>query len=303
MDPIISVIIPVNNAEETIEKTLLSFKKQTHLNFDIIIVDDNSTDKSYDIVKKHTKNILRNKTKKGPAITRNKGIRHAKTEIIAFIDADCIATPNWLNNVLKEFQNKNIQVIAGNTKIPKSTFIGDSISALGFPGGANAGFENMWHVSKEGFTNHITSCNFAAKKEIFKKYGLFDESFPLAGGEDPELSYRLSKNGVKIKYCPDVLVYHEPRNELSSFIKWMIYRGRSNYYFKKKVGKVENFIKLRVWSSKNIIKKFLFDPKIVLIIPLLFLSFILQQLGYVTEYINTSFAHKRKNELFFYEKK
>lgn len=286
MTPKISVIIPMNNSENSIENILLSLKKQTCQNFDIIIIDDNSTDNSYNIAKKYTKNIIRNKTKNGPAIARNKGIKHANTEILAFIDADCIATSNWICNILKEFQNKNTQVIQGNTRIPKSTFIGDSISALGFPGGANAGFENMWHVSKEGFTDHITSCNFATNNEVFAKYGLFDETFPLAGAEDTELSYRLSKNGVKIKYCPEVLIFHEPRKELLSFMKWMVYRGRSNYYFKKKVGKVRNFVRLRLWSSKNVLKIFLFDRKIILIIPLLLLSFVLQQIGYVFENLN-----------------
>ena len=286
-----TVIMPVHNAEKTILKSLKSISSQLKENCELIIVDDDSTDLTEKIIKDFFNSLnydfkftlLENKKKSGPAVTRNKGIKSSKGKYITFIDSDCVASKNWFSSIKRNFEGDITSAIMGNTKIPKSTLIGDSISALGFPGGANAGFENMWHVSKEGFTDHITSCNFAAKKEVFEKYGLFDESFPLAGGEDPELSYRLSKNGVKIKYCPDVLVYHEPRKELLSFIKWMIYRGRSNYYFKKKVGKVGNFVKLRLWSSKNIIKKFLFDQKIILIIPLLFLSFILQQIGYMWE--------------------
>jgi len=171
----------------------------------------------------------------------------------------------------------------GNIKIPKSTFLGDSISALGFPGGGSVGFDKIWRVDAEGYTNHITSCNFAAQREIFHKYGMFDESFPFPGGEDPELSYRWTRKGVKIKYCPDIIVYHKPRKNLKSFIRWMIIRGRSSYLFKQKVDEVGSFIGLRIWSTKNIIKKFAFTPNIILILPLILLSFALQYWGLVLQ--------------------
>ena len=283
MSPKISVIIPVYNYAKHLKKTLNSIKNQSFKDFEIIVVDDCSTDDSLKVAKEFTKKVYVNKKNSGPAKTRNEGIKNAKGEIIAFTDSDCIASKDWLKNIVKEFQIKNTQVVMGNTKIPKSTFMGDSISALGFPGGANAGFENMWKVDKNGYTDHITSCNFAVKKEIFEKYGVFDESFPLAGGEDPELSHRWNNNGVLIRYCKNVLINHEPRTSFKSFSKWMIYRGRSNYYFKKKVGKVGGFIKLRMWSSWNITKKFMFTFNIILIIPLIFLSFVFQQWGYLIE--------------------
>lgn len=282
-DKRLSVIVPVYNREKSLRETLKSLRKQSIKPYEIIVVDDCSTDNSSNIAKTYADKIIRNKTNNGPAISRNKGIKKAKGDIIAFIDSDCIADNKWVENILRAFDTKNIDVLMGNTKIPKSNFIGDCISELGFPGGANAGFQNIWHVSKKGFTNHITSCNFAVRKRIFKEHGAFDESFPLAGGEDPELSYRWVKSGVKIKYSSNVLVWHEPRKSLRSFISWMIYRGRCNYYFKQKVGKIGNFVKLRLWSSKNIIKKNLLSKKILLIPLLLFLSLILQQYGFFLE--------------------
>lgn len=281
----ISIVVPVYNSATHLKKTLLSLKQQSVNDFELIVVDDGSSDNSAEVARCFADKVMINRKNSGPAISRNKAIKMANGEIIAFIDSDCIADKDWLKNILESLEDNNVDAVMGNTKIPKSTFIGNSISELGFPGGANAGFENIWHVNEDGFTDHITSCNFAARKYIFDKFGLFDESFPLAGGEDPELSYRWSMNGVRIKYSPKVIVLHEPRTKLISFAAWMIYRGRSNYYFKKKVGNVKSFVKLRIWSSKNIIKKNVFTPKIFIVVPLLILSFVFQEIGYIMESI------------------
>ncbi len=278
----ISVVIPVYNDEKRIGKILESLKRQTFKEFETIVVDDGSKDSSAEVAKKYADKVIVNQHS-GPAVTRNTGIKNAKADIIAFTDSDCIAKEDWLEKINEFFKNKENKVMMGKTVIPPSTFIGDSISALGFPAGGHAGFENMWKVSREGYTDHLSSCNMALRKEVFEKHGMVDESFPLAGAEDTELSYRLTKNGVKIRYNPEAIVEHEPRTSMKSFIRWQITRGRSNYHFKKKVGKVNEFVKLRAWSTKNIIKKYATDPKIVMIIPLIATSFALQQYGYMKE--------------------
>ena len=278
--PLISIIIPVYNQAKTLKNTLESIKQQTLKDYEIILIDDASADNPCKIAQNYTNNIIKNAKNLGPSVTRNKGIKASKSDILAFIDSDCIATKNWLEKIYKEFNNPAIKIIMGQVKIPESTLLGNSISALGFPAGANLGFEKVWKV-KNGYTNHVSSCNMAIRKEIFKKYGMFDETFLLAGGEDSEFSLRLAQNGILVKYIPEVLIYHEPRKSLKSFIRWQVYRGRSNYHFKKRVKNIKSLIKLRIWYAKNVILSNISDPKIVLIFPLLILSFILQQYGYI----------------------
>ena len=280
MMPKISVIVPAYNAEKTIVKTMESLKNQSFKDFEVIIVNDHSIDDTMKVAEKYYKNVFKNEGKKGPAGARNTGIKKAKSENLAFIDADCFADKDWLKNLYEELKNE--EVVMGNVKIPESNYLGNSISLLGFPAGANLGFEKVWRV-KNGYTDHITSCNFGIKKSVFIKNGLFDDSFPYAGGEDPEFSIRIFKNGVKIKYSAEPLVYHVPRDSLASFIRWQITRGRGNFHFKKKFKNVNEFIKLRIWYAKNVIAYNLFKKEIFLIIPLLFLSFILQQYGYIIE--------------------
>jgi len=280
--PKLSIVIPIYNGQRTVRDTMESLKKQTFNDFEIIVVDDGSKDNTLNIVKKYADKLIINEKNSGPAVSRNKGIKAANSDLIILTDGDVILPDNWAENMYNALREND--VIMGKINIPESTFIGDSISALGFPAGGSVGFNKIWKVNKEGYTEHASSCNMGIKKEIFEKYGYFDESFPLAGGEDGEFPYRITRRGVKIKYEPNALAWHEPRTSLKSFIRWQFYRGRSNYYYKKKVrGIAKKYIPLRIWSSYNIFKANYKSLKIFLITPLLFLSFSLQYIGYLYE--------------------
>ena len=274
----ISVIIPAYNAGKTLAATLGSLDNQSERPFEVIVVDDCSRDDSYKIAKKYTDNVIRNSINKGPAYSRNIGIKRSKGDIVAFIDSDCEAQRDWIKTIKDEI---NVSpVLMGNTKVRRYNYLSDSIAALGFPAGGIIGFEKIWKVSPEGFTEHISSCNFAAKRSVFEERGLFDESFPSAGGEDSEFSHRIIKKGDRIKFVKDMKVLHVPRKGIMSFIRWQILRGESNYHFKRKVKDVSGFVRLRLWSTKNIIFNYLFDPKIFMIVLLILASFALQMLGY-----------------------
>ncbi len=282
MAPRISVVIPAYNASNVIGRVLESLQRQTFTDFEVIVVDDGSTDDIESVVKGFKSVKFKKQEHKGPAAARNLGIETAAGEIIAFTDTDCIADDDWLKNIDRCFTG-DAAALMGRVKIPESNFVGDSISALGFPAGGTVGFEKMWKVSREGFTNHLSTCNCAVRKSAFERFGLFDEVFRRAGNEDTEFSYRLEKNNVKIKYCSDVVISHDARTDISSFLRWNLHRGEGNYHFKQKVGNVTDFVKLRLWSTKNILRAYWKDRKIGLIVILLFSSFVFQQLGYLRE--------------------
>jgi len=282
--PLISVVIPFRNASTTLEGALRSLGQQTFRDYEVILIDDCSTDNSFRIASKFPWLLIRNDARMGPARSRNTGIKNARGTIFAFMDADCVAEQDWLKHFKDEFESdRETGAIAGSTRIPVSTFLGDCISELGFPGGANAGFERIWHVSSDGCTNHFSSCNFAVRRSVLNKYGAFDETFPYAGGEDAELSHRLSKKGVRIRYCPRAVVWHQPRTSLLSFARWQLLRGRTNYCFKRKVGNAAVFVSLRVWSTWNIARNNLRRPRLFIIAILLALGMLLQQVGYLLE--------------------
>ena len=279
----VSVIIPAHNAEKYLPALLDSLSQQSVKPAEIIVIDDYSIDSTKDIASDYGAKTIKNSGKNGPAAARNLGIKSSTGEILAFIDADCISDKDWIKNIREELNAPKPIIIMGKVEIPKSTFLGDVMSSLGFPAGGHIGFENIWRVNREGKTDHISSCNFALRKETILKVGLFDETFPYPGCEDVELSMRCVQKGIPIYYRKNVVIIHPPRKDLFSFIKWHISRGRGNYHLKRKIGKVGNLIMLRIWSSKNICKKYMFDIKFPFILFFLFLSFVLQQMGYLCE--------------------
>jgi glycosyltransferase involved in cell wall biosynthesis len=105
--PTISVVVPAYNGERTILKTLESIKKQTFSDFEIIVIDDGSTDRTVELVNtvKDERIKIFSYKNGGLPVARNRGIAHAQGEYIAFIDADDLWTPDKLASQLEALQN------------------------------------------------------------------------------------------------------------------------------------------------------------------------------------------------------
>ncbi|MBU0757939.1 MAG: glycosyltransferase, partial [Nanoarchaeota archaeon] len=251
--PIISVIVPAFNDSVRLEKCLKSIKEQDYKKpYEIIVVDDRSTDNTRAVAQKYAE-VFSNSINSGPAKARNLGVKKSKADIIAFTDSDCIVSKNWLSMIEKTMKDRKIDAVMGKVSIPKAGYIGDSISALGFPAGGSLGYDKMYHVKKDRTTNHFSTCNCAIRREIFDRFGFFDETYPTPGREDTEFSWRIWKGNAKIIYSDKIRITHEARTSIKSLIKMNYARGRGTYHFKKKMPKevVTYFKKLRVWSAKN----------------------------------------------------
>lgn len=278
--PKISVVICAYNAASCIQGILDSLKQQTFTDFEIVVANDGSTDNTAAIARAAGARVIDMKHL-GLSAARNVGINNSNADIIAIIDADCHASPQWLSEIHKEIASGQT-VVTGNTQIPKSTFLGDCISGLGYPGGGHLGFENMWPVDKDGYTNHLAGGNCAFKKEAIQKVGAFNEKLTITG-DDVYLSMKILESGLKIKYNPQMIMTHDARTSVKSFLRWHYSRGKGSYFFKKHIGQLTPFYKLRLWSTKNMIKKYWKSPKIIIMMPLLALSFATQKAGYVMQ--------------------
>lgn len=276
-----SVIVPAYNATTTLPTLLDSLLNQTHKSFEIIVIDDGSKDETHKIGQSYHCSLIQLTENHGPAYCRNLGAQNARGDILVFIDSDCQAGCIWLENIEKHFSQDDAEAIMGKLSLLPSSFLGNSISALGFPAGGSVGFDRIWKVDKESYTDSLSSCNCAIKKDIFWDVGGFDETFPYPGGEDSLLAYKIRESKYRIKYCPDVLVYHQARDSLNGFLKWHFQRGISSYIFSKKITRKKDFLILRIWSTKNIIEKYFFDKKFFLILFLLGASFIMQLIGFL----------------------
>lgn len=237
----VSIIIPTYNEEKYIRKCIISLIDQKFDHpYEIIIVDGNSTDRTLSIINDLAKDykfikIFMN-PKKNAASGRNIGIKQSQYDILAFIDADAYAPSLWISQLIDDLPNCNDNNTAGTggpdlspqDLSPKQRSIIDSLySPL-----ANAGILNpsSQHArpGKLKTVKHIPSCNLAIKKEIFLKYGLFDES--IAKAEDLEFSFRLNKHKLGFVYNPNNFVFHHKKDTVQSLYK---------QNFKWSAGKIE----------------------------------------------------------------
>lgn len=290
----VSVIIPACRDDAALRETLLSLRRQTVDPLEIIVVDDRPGEHTATEAARHADAVLKTPSKGGPARARNIGVRHASGEIIAFTDADCVVARDWIERILANFSANDADALMGNTGAPPSTFLGGCISSLGFPGGGSLGFEKMWPVDEYGYTITLSTCNCALRREAFDRFGWFDEDFRAAGGEDTVFAQNLRALGGRIRFCPDMSVNHPPITSLGTFIRRQLTRGMGNYLIRRKLGRVRHFVGLRVWSTKNLIAKRFLDPRLPLILLLLFSALVLQQAGYLLALLRAAPRYRKQ---------
>jgi GT2 family glycosyltransferase len=218
---------------------------------------------------------------RGLGYNRNRVIEAARGRIVVGVDDDCVPDPAWLETLTRALDDPAIDAVVGRTRIPPSTWLGDSISALGFPAGGNAGYEVMFRVGPDGSTDNIASGNCAVRAAAMREVGGFDESMTW-GGEDTDLSRRFVQAGKRIVYVPDAVLTHPARARLSEFMRWQFVRGRAKRQFALTTP-ISGYVSARLASHRRILRAHLADPKLVLIASLMGLSLLVQAVGYGVE--------------------
>jgi len=116
--PAVSVIVPAYNEEKNIARLIeslldLDYPKEI---LEIIIIDNNSNDRTKEIIKQYPVKLLEEKDIQSSYAARNKGIQNAKNEILAFVDSDCIATPQWVKEGVKVLVLESADLVGGNVE-------------------------------------------------------------------------------------------------------------------------------------------------------------------------------------------
>lgn len=279
--PPISVVIPSYCPDSELLKRLCrSLAAQTHPRFEVLIVDDASPRACYDVVNDPRFRVLSLQRNGGPAAARNAGAAEAAHEILFFTDTDCELAPDCLEAAARHIEGENILV--GDTRTRVESSFGKAVALLGFPGGGALGFDRVWRVDEAGYTRSFSSCNLAFRKIAFEALGRFNESFPVAGGEDTVLARKAADGGMRIRYVPTQVVYHIEKSSLRDFLRWQMIRGRGNYHIKRHVPEVGGYLRLRIWTYANSMRAagILYAPGVTL---LWILSVLFQGIGYRQE--------------------
>ncbi len=214
-----SVIIPAYNSASTIGECVDALKAQdfSKKEFEIIVVDDGSTDGTAGVAEKAGAKVFAQQNA-GPARARNLGAKNAKGRILLFTDADCIARKNWLSQMLRPFEDREVVGMQGAYKTMQQSLVARFAQLE-----IEERYERMaQHADR---LDWIGSYSAAYRREDFFAAGGFDESFPKASGEDPELSYKLAKMGKKLVFNPKAIVYHTHPDTIFKYFKTKFYRA------------------------------------------------------------------------------
>jgi len=205
----VSIIIPARNEEQFITNTLRSLKNQTYKNHEVIVVINDSSDRTEEIARKYADKVF-TLSEKGAGNARNYGAKKANGDIILFIDADTIAPPSWVETYVSLFSKSKYCAIGGKLE-PLEKSLTNKIGMAIF----------NWIVSNMLNYKLLFGGNCGFRKSFLKKVGGF-RNRPLL--EDIELSLRAQKMGFgdKLFVSKDIKVYTSLRKryKLSEKLAW-----------------------------------------------------------------------------------
>lgn len=211
-----SFIIPVYNRPQEIQELLQSFEKLLFQNpFEIIIIEDGSTEKSDKIVEQFTSKLNVNyffKPNSGPGDSRNYGMSKASGNYFIILDSDCILPLHYLNNVEISLNKDYLDCFGGpdaahDSFTPLQKAINYTMTSFLTTGGIRGKKKSIQSFEPRSF-------NMGISKQAFEKSGGFGKIHP---GEDPDLSQRLKKLGFKIGLIEEAFVYHKRRISWEKF--------------------------------------------------------------------------------------
>ena len=211
---LVSIIIPTYNGAKRIGKCLTALSQQYYQGeFEIIVVDDGSTDDTQEeIIKNYPQISLIQQKNAGPAAARNHGAQVAKGEILLMTDDDCVPMPDWISQMVQPFLDDfELVGIKGVYRTHQRELTARFVQLE---------YEDKYDVMAK-YTNidFIDTYSAGYRRDIFLKYDGFDTTFPVACTEDQELSFRLGRDGHKMKFIPQAIVYHTHPNSVLSYIK------------------------------------------------------------------------------------
>ena len=263
-----SLICPIYNEKDSVSYLIESMLNQSKKPDEIIFVDSFSKDGTAEIIKKYikkNKEIKLIQKKSNIAEARNIAIKNAKYDIIAATDASSKLDKDWLKNIIKPFENKNIDVVSGGYITTSKGGIEDYLAMLTV--------KPIEEWDEKTFLPSGRSIAF--RKDAWKEVGGYPEN--LYTGEDTLFDLKLKEKGFKFKLAKNALIYWGGRNTIKKFIKqfWLYGKGDGEAgNLKKMKSNLLFFLGLNAWIIGTIGFFFIYP-----IISLILLSLMIFYLG------------------------
>jgi GT2 family glycosyltransferase len=223
--PSISVVVCSYNGASTIRDTLQGLGALDYPDYEVIVVDDGSTDETADIVSSYDCRLIRTPNR-GLSQARNTGLNAANGEIVAYIDDDAYPDPHWLTYLASTFLSTGHAGVGGPNLAPRGDgAIAECVARA--PGGP------MHVLLTDREAEHIPGCNMAFRKAALKAIGGFDPQFRTAG-DDVDACWQLQARGWTLGYHPGALVWHHRRGSIGRYWRQQVGYGRAEAMLERK---------------------------------------------------------------------
>ncbi|MBO0888513.1 glycosyltransferase [Candidatus Bathyarchaeota archaeon] len=224
--PQVSVVVCSYNGAATIPDLLDGLQRLNYPDYEVIVVNDGSTDTTAEIVSEYPSVRLINTKNHGLSNARNTGIEAANGELVAFIDDDAFPDDLWLRYLVLSLLEGDFVGVGGHNLPPPSDNWKDN--AMGHaPGGPNP------VLVSDTTAEHVPGCNMLFRKDALVAIGKFDPQFR-AAGDDVDLCWRLIDKGGVIGFAPAALVWHQRRSSVRKYWKQQVGYGKAEALLENK---------------------------------------------------------------------
>jgi GT2 family glycosyltransferase len=239
--PRVSVVVCSYNGARTIRDCLNGLSRLRYPDFEVIVVDDGSTDATALIAREYDARLISTENR-GLSAARNAGALAASGEIIAYLDDDAWPDPDWLTYLARTFMTTSHAVVGGPNITPAGDgWVADCVANA--PGNPN-------HVLlTDQLAEHVPGCNLAALRDRLLALGGFDEQFRVAG-DDVDLCWRVQAEGWTIGFAPAAMVWHHRRPSVRAYWRQQLGYARAEALLARKWPEKYNLAGHAAWAGR-----------------------------------------------------
>ena len=222
--PRVSVVIPVFNAEKTLQGCLSAVVSQEFPkeHYEVIVVDNGSSDGTWSLIQSYGSQVhgLQESKVQSSYAARNAGVRASRGALIAFTDADCVPDARWLSHLVANFENQRAGCVAGEILSYNPVTSVEKFAA-------RTGVLRQRKTLNHPYRPYAVTANVAYRRKVFEQIGLFNSS--LKSGGDGDLSWRMQEQtSWEICFNDAAIVLHQDRNRLRDLWRQFVRYGQGS---------------------------------------------------------------------------
>lgn len=245
--PTVSVVVPVLNRAADIKRCIEALLVQDYPAYEIIVVDNDSTDGTREVVSRYPVTLLVER-RRNPYAARNRGVREATGDIIAFTDSDCAPERSWLSRLVEAYDSDTIAGVGGSlSPLPPTTFV-ETFLALGrlqiVEGDHRADMRRRPNAFLSGAAG---SANMSYRRSVLEALGGFDERYERFCGSY-DFCWRVQQEGHRVIYEPGARVQHHMRGSVGAMCRQFFAFGIGQIQLLRERGEGYSYVQLKTYA-------------------------------------------------------